>query len=72
MEQGCDVPSGTCQGSAGQQQLKHNTPHARFAATHLGNPREHLGVGAKLGVIDNFLLAAWILQPFLPQVSPPS
>lgn len=58
MEQGCDVPSGTCTGSAGEQRLMRSTSHTCFADGCLGNPGEQPGEGAEPGVLDNFLVPA--------------
>lgn len=65
------MPSGTHRGSAGEQRLKHSTSHTCFAAGCRGNLREWPGVGAEPRVIDNFIVAAWMLLPFSPQIPPP-
>jgi len=72
MGQGCDVPSGPGRGSAGEQRLTGNASRTCFATGCLGSPRERPGAGAEPGVIDNFLVTAWILLPFQLQILSPS
>lgn len=71
MEQGCAVPRSKHRGLSGEQQPKCHASCARFAAGSLGNLGEQLGVGAEPGVINNFLVTAWVLQLFSPQILPP-
>lgn len=66
MEQGCAVPRGKHRGLSGEQQHKCHASCTCFAAGFLGNPGQQLDVGAEPGVINNFLVTAWVLQPFSP------